>query len=374
VTVYDRYLLRSYAWILVVVFVSTFGLFCVIDLMDNFDDFWTNNEGGSTLQLALKIGTYYGHFAFFFFDGAGRPLAIMAAMTLLILIERGGELKPLLAAGVPTYRLALPLIVAAIGVNALYIANRELVIPRIAHLKYAGRGKERTTEHSVETVYDHESLILIDGTTLNPDSRTVNRPQFVLPSPEVVEELTTIDGSTATFFPATANRPSGWLVRGASPTFEKLSLTARGQGYVRPLTDAPDQLFVQSSVSCGDLYKRSENATMLSTPGLIRRIQNPSFSLILARSLVLHFHERMVAPAINVACILCVIPLIIRRNSTGLVANSALCLAVLTLLLGGQQALSMAGQINLVSPVFAAWGPLVMCGATFAWISDLVQT
>lgn len=372
-TIYDRHLFRSYLWILVVLFISTFGLFCIIDLMDNFDDFWTNNEGRGTASLLYRMAYYYGHFAFFFFDAAGRSLAVLAVITLLILLDRGGELKPLLAAGVPTYRLALPIVFGAVAVNVLHVLNREFVIPPRAHVKYANRGK-LVTLHLVVSVYDHASKILVDGEKLNLEDDQVEKPRFVLPSPSIAHELTTVVADSARFYPERGDRPAGWVLEGVSPQYGQLPLTNDGRQLVRRFTDEPTKLFVQTSVSARDLYKGNDNATMLSTPDLLQRIRNPSYSLVLARTLVLHFHERMVAPALCIAYVLLVIPLIIRRNSRGMVSNAALCLLVMGLLFGVQQGFAALGQLNLVSPALAAWGPLVACGGTFASISDFVQT
>lgn len=372
-TTYDRHLVRSYVWVLVVLFVSTFGLYCIIDLMDNFDDFWTANGDDGTAGLLYRMGYYYGHFAFFYFDAAGRSLSVLAAIVLLILVDRGGELKPLLAAGVPTYRLAMPIVVASIGVNLLHVFNREVIVPPRAHMKYAGRGQTETL-HEVESMYDHSSRILIDGLRISLEANRVDEPRFVLPSPGVAQELTSIEGTTAEFHPARGKRPAGWVVHAVSPTFDQIALTREGLELVRPFRDDPTRLFVRSSVSPRDLYRGTDNAAMLATPDLLERIRNPSYSFVLAKTLVQTFHERMVAPVLSVGYVLLVVPLIIRRNGTGLVANTALCLGVLAMMFGVQQAFAFLGQLNVVSPALAAWGPLVACGGTFAGISELVQT
>ncbi len=368
-TIYDRYLLRSFLWILVICFVSTFGLFVVIDLMDNFDDFVTNTGEGGKAKLAWNIAFYYGHFAFFFFDAAGRALAIVAAMTLLILLERGGELKPLLAAGIPTYRIAVPVLVGAVIVNLLHVVNAEVVIPRIAHHKYDARGKHEGTAHTVEAAYDHSTGLLFDGSEVHIGQHRVDDPKFLLPAPSAVHELVTIRGREAVYF---ANK-GGWVVRDAEPAFARIPLTTAGRELVKPIKDSAD-VFVVGSITPADLYRGTESASMLSTPDLVRRIKSPSHSWILARQLVLSFHQRMVGSLVNVVCILLVIPLMIRRHSRGMVQNSALCIAVMGGLFGVYHGFAYLGYFNLVSPALSAWGPFIACGTTFAWISDLVQT
>lgn len=54
--------------------------------------------------------------------------------------HRNRELTAVLAAGVSLHRVALPLIIAALGLNVLQFANRELMLPRLAPQLLRGHG------------------------------------------------------------------------------------------------------------------------------------------------------------------------------------------------------------------------------------------
>jgi lipopolysaccharide export LptBFGC system permease protein LptF len=56
---------------------------------------------------------------------------VAAAFTLMRL-SRFNELTAVLAAGVPLLRVAMPIILAGVVLNALVIANQELMIPAIS--------------------------------------------------------------------------------------------------------------------------------------------------------------------------------------------------------------------------------------------------
>ena len=56
-TTFDRYLYSRYAYVFVVFFAASMGLFAVVDGFMNLDDFQQNNEG--TLSMLMRMGTHY---------------------------------------------------------------------------------------------------------------------------------------------------------------------------------------------------------------------------------------------------------------------------------------------------------------------------
>ena len=106
---YDRYLLRNFLHTFGVCFIAMYGLFVVIDLFENLDEF-LEISGNNSLALLQLIVTLYAYNAIIFLDLAGASLTVVSVMTVLILLQRSGELHPLLAAGIPMYRILRPMI------------------------------------------------------------------------------------------------------------------------------------------------------------------------------------------------------------------------------------------------------------------------
>lgn len=370
---FDRYLLRNFFHVFGVCFITMFGLVVVIDLLENLDDFIEKNGDGSSLNLLENVVRYYGYQSIFFIDRAGPSLTLIAVIVVLLLFQRSGELHPLLAAGIPMFRVLSPLVFAGALVSGLLVLNQEFVIPKIAFAAHAPRGSFDSTHVSVEPVYDYASRISIDGRRLLPAQRTIEQAEFVLPAPTIASELTILRAEKAIHRSARKGQPAGWILQEVTPSFEELSLTESGARLVRPLAQ-DHAIFVTTAVTCDQLYKRGSSYTLLSSKELLRRIHSPAFGAMSVHRLVAYLHTRSVQPFLNVLAVLLVIPLIVRRESPGLVVDSAICTAVLALNFVIIQSCFYLGQARIVPPDLAAWLPVIFSGSLAAWISGWIRT
>ncbi|MFN6104328.1 MAG: LptF/LptG family permease, partial [Planctomycetaceae bacterium] len=126
-TLIDRYLLGRYAYVFFVGYVALFGLYFVIDVFTNVGDF-LDIPGGLGV-IVTEILKYYSYRCCAFFGSIGGSMLVIAGMTTLALLQKYGELYPVLAAGISTLRLVRPVLIGAVAVNGLIILNQELVIP-----------------------------------------------------------------------------------------------------------------------------------------------------------------------------------------------------------------------------------------------------
>ncbi len=374
---YDRYLMRNFLHTFGVCFIAMFGLVAVIDLFENLDEFLEINGGKGPLSLIQLIVTLNAYRSILFLDRAGPALTVISVMTVLILLQRSGELHPLLAAGIPMYRILRPMVFAAIGVNGLIVFNQEVLVPRVAFREHEIRHQNDLSQSQVESLTDHRTRISIDGEMVKVAERMIEKPVFVLPSPSLVNELTTLEAPSATFYPAKGNRPAGWLLRDVTyPPVAEISrnLTDRGRQLVVVLPGPGDRVFVASAVTCDQLFKRSSSFTSLSTADLLERIKCPAISPVSVYRLVLYVHSRFTQPILNVIAVLLTIPLMVRRESPGLAVDSSLCCFVLAILFAVAQGFQSLGASYVVSPELAAWAPVVIGGTMSAWLSGVIRT
>jgi lipopolysaccharide export system permease protein len=303
----------------------------------------------------------------------GSILSILSVMVVFGLLYKHSEIHPILAAGVPVYRLVCPVMGGMLLVNALIIANQELVMPKIAHRLQASRKEDSADRERVEQVNDYATGIMIGGKWLHIQSRQLEEARFLLPVPQVVGTLTPLKAAQATYFDESDSRPAGWLLVNVLPRFPELKLTPAGQDWVRA-TDDPKNIFVVSDVSFDQLSTRSRSYRYVTTPELMRRIKNPAFSVVSIRGQMLNLHTRLLRPVADLICILLAVPLIVRKESRSLVTNMGIC----ALMLGSMYALSQAsyylGSAHLIETDLAAWLPIVLCGTLSAWLSGLAQT
>lgn len=369
-TTFDRYLLRRYLHAFAILFVSTFGLFVVIDGFTNVDAFQQGKEG--TLDVLKWMGEFYVIQSVDFFDRVAPVLSVVAMMVVFALLQKNSELHPLLAAGIPVYRLVLPILAGTMVVNALAALNREVVFPQIGHRLQAHR-TETQTKRSVEPIYDYHSRVHIDGSKVSLEENRLNDAEFILPVPTLATELTALKAPYAVYMEETADRPRGWILRNVQPGYDRIPLTDAGRRLVRR-TNRPGDLFIVTDVTIDQLCNRSSNYRFLSTKQLVERIRNPATGLTSIRSQTLFLHSRLVQPVLNLLAVFIVVPLVLRRESRSLVGNMALCTLVMGALYGLRFLFSYLGQVNLLPADLAAWCPAIVSGGVGAWLTGVVQS
>ena len=373
---YDRYLLKALTFTFIVCFITTFGLFIVIDLFENIDELVEINGNRGLSSLLGLITTLYGYRSILFLDQAGPVLIILSVMTVLIVLQRSGELHPLLAAGISMYRILRPVIIGSVVFNGILMLNQELLVPRVAFLEHELRHRNNPGKTSVQPMTDHATMITIDGDRIHVPKQTIDKPVIVLPQPTLVHDITVLEAQSAVFLPATHGTPSGWLLQHVSASaFAEIShkLTKSGREMVQ-VRENEKEIFVVSAVTCDQLLNRTSSFTSLSTADLIARIRCPAFGEVSIHRLVRYLHSRMMQPYINIIAVLLIIPLMVRRESRGLVMDSTLSGLVLTGMFGLIQTFQGLGAIELISPEFAACGPVVIGGAFSAWLSAIIRT
>lgn len=370
-TTFDRYLLSRYFHVFAILLVSMYGLYVVIDGFTNIDEF--QEVSSDPWVVAQTMGRHYGYQFSAFFDMLGAILSVVSVIVVFGLLQKHGEIAPILAAGVPTFRLVRPFLFGTIFVNGLIVANQEFIIPEIAHILQAKRAEPDTDGRDVEPIYDYVTHIRIDGRELFMADRKLDGANFVLPVPEVANDLITLNAKVARFHEGTEGRPSGWHLKDVTPRFSELSLTTVGQRIVIP-TDDPEDVFVVTDISFDQLSNRNTNYKYVGTSELIERIRNPAFGTASVRGQIIHLHARLVTPLANVLCVFVAVPLILRKESRSLVGNMAICAAVLGVVYGLTQGFLYLGRVNWLPADLSAWCSPILTGVLGAWLHDLTQT
>ena len=369
-TTFDWYLLRRYLQLFFIFFLSAYGLYVVIDGFSNVDEYQKAGEG--TLSVLARMGRYYFLQISVFFEMVGTIISVISVMTVFALLYKKSEIQPILAAGVPLYRLTRPFVIGTIFLNGLLIANQEFVMPRIA-FAVAARDTEENKGHPVEPVYDYKTHLHVDGYRLFIQEQRMTGAKFVLSVPELADELTTVKAEEATWLPATGTRPAGWLLKNATPDFETLPLNEAGKKLVRAVRDSTD-VFVITDVNMNQLFQRNRSFKTLSTPELISRINNPAYGSLALQNQTQHLHARLTRPFVTLISIFIVVPMIIRKETRNLITNMAWCT---TLLIGAMlltYVFEYLGSKHYFTPDLAAWLPLMICGAVAAWLSGVAQS
>lgn len=370
-TTLDLYLLRRFLHIFVILFLSMYGLYVIIDGFTNIDDFQEGQK--NALATIQSMAAFYFFQTSLFFDLIGSIIAVTAVMVVFALLHKHCEVLPVLAAGIPARRLLWPVTGGVLLVTLGVILNQELVLPRIAQHLEAPRGAKDTGDKEAEPVYDFRTHILISGKEMYLTDRRMTQAKFVLPVRDVAADLTTLKAAEATYFAKSSDRAAGWLLKGISPTLAHIQLTEPGREIVLA-TERADEAYIVTDVGFDQLYSKNSSYKYLSTLDLIQRIRNPTFDVISVKQQVMHLHTRLVRPFVNISCIFAAVPLIIRRESRSLLISFAMCAGVMGALLGLLQLCQYLGQANLIPADLAAWAPVIACSAVAGWVYGYMQT
>lgn len=127
----DRYILRGFFTNFVIALSVMIGLYVVLDLFVNLDEF-TEVKSQTTVETVRKIIDFYGYNLFLYFAQLTGVIILMAACFTLGRFYRTNELTAVMASGSSLYRVAAPMVLAALAMNALWFIDQEVVIPGIA--------------------------------------------------------------------------------------------------------------------------------------------------------------------------------------------------------------------------------------------------
>ena len=360
----DRYLVRQFAKMLVICFLSLAGLYVVIDVFGNLEEFldYAGREG----SLLGVLVAYYGARLLSFFDLTSGLLTLVAAMFTMTLLERRNETTALLAAGVSRVRLVAPLAVAVVAVSMLAVANRELLIPQLRH-RLTRNAQDLAGEASrrVHSTWDNRLGVFIDGESTDAQRRAIRQPQFLLPG-GAHRWGRRLVADTAYYERANRDHPAGYRFENVQQP-DRLgrlpSLVVDRTHVVYSPQDAawlkPNECFVVSEVSFQQLLAGKSWHQFSSTAELIRTLHEDNDDY--RAGVRVEVHARLVQPLLDVALLFLGLPLIASRENRNVFIATGLCIAIVlgfyVLVLGCH---GLGASSLLLSPALAAWLPLIV--------------
>ncbi len=157
----DRYIARTFLSSYLILLLLGVGVYIFSDVVVNLDEY--TGEPGLTLAGALaKMLDYHGHrLPLYFHQLGGVMMAIAGAFTFAMML-RNNELAPLVAAGVPLQRLAVPVLLCSVGIVGIWLVNSEAIMPGYAAQIARRYGDlDETGAAAVRCVRDDYNAILI---------------------------------------------------------------------------------------------------------------------------------------------------------------------------------------------------------------------
>ncbi|HWE39114.1 MAG TPA: LptF/LptG family permease [Isosphaeraceae bacterium] len=393
-----------------VCFVTFIGLYIVIDAFANIDEFAKRAKG---LQLLMVMGRYYLIRSSQIYDRLFGVITMMAAIFTVTWMQRSNELIAMLAAGIGTKRVIRPVIVGAVLVNGLAVANQECILPRFGDELLKNPDDDGSKLLPAYSRYDARD-VLIHGKDGDRNARSITDFFADIP-PALIGTRGDLRAKLGRYIPDDDPRAplkGGWLLWGVDLSqFDGLDLTdvlerlkVAGQPEpvppegVDPAAQAlkpkvpvvelsqaeigrlpgpigsPETVaallqtpvyFFRTNVSFAAITRnRSQWYFFATTPTLIDALGDPT-NKPERLDIAIFLHARLLRPFLSLALLLMSLPLVLGGDGRNMFINLGLSLGNSALFYATCFLAQYLASNFVFSPELAAWAPLVAF-ATYA--------
>jgi lipopolysaccharide export system permease protein len=368
-SILDRLLVFSYLKSYFFCLVSLLGLFIIVDLFTNLEDFASHHKGLEAIVSAIL--QYYGYKTPQIFDRMCEPILLLAAMFTVAWIQRNNELLPQLSAGVPTRRVVRPVLLSACLMIVLGVLNQELLIPRLATRLMANRDDlDQTKEiHLIAGGFEPNGIHLDGQTALRPENLVreldCSIPESVAPGGNPIS----LHAKEARYIPPGPGKHSGgWLLTETVP--------ARLENYrknnVLVMID-PGKYFLHVEDVDFETITRDRKWFQFASTERLRRELNKADSGGLTQ-LAVTFHMRLTRPILALILIFLGLSVILRDQNRNIFISAGMCLALCAFFFAACFFCQYLGNGNVLSPALAAWLPVLFFGPLAFVLFDAIHT
>ena len=368
----DRYILRAFFTNYLIAIAVMIGLYVVLDLFVNLDEF-TEVEAQSTFQMLARIVDFYGHNLFLYFAQLSGVIILVAACFTLGRFHRTNELIAILSSGVSLYRVATPIVVAALGMNLLWAVDQEVIIPGIAQkLARKHADIEGRASFAIWFQPDRDNAQL-SALLFSPRTEEM-RGVVILKRDESNHMREVIRADRARW---DAERNLWHLEKGFRMNFEAHDGLVR-EGNLAPasgdlgrlgVTEYPSDLTPKEL----GLLQATQWTMFVSLPALDKLQQR--FAATGTTEFLKVKHKRMTTPFINMILLCLGIPFFLNRERESVIRVGGHCLLlcnvcyIATFIIQGMDFTSLGA-----GPALAAWIPVLLFGPLAVVMMDGIKT
>ncbi len=357
----DRYIAGKFLGNFCMLLMFLFLFVVSIDLLLQLDEYvnaakqQVGPDGSLSAEIIALVGivvNFHGPRIFQFYAYMVGLLTVGAMGFTLAQMHRHRELVALLSVGMRPHRVAMPIILAAVGLSLLQLLNQEFMLPRLAPMlirKHADIGREGVQAFRVEFTADGSGN-LVYAPSFDPQTNTLLLPTF-LDRDEAGRTVRRVTADDAVW----SERDGAWLLTNGRVIMPR---TDSGAETTDLLLGQPIDLYLTDLTPAVLTIRRfGQFATMLSLSQIREMLQSPG--VVDADALVRFAVARFTTILINIVVLVMVLPYFLLREPANLLRNSLLCAAMaIPASMGGL--LSMAMPLPGISPVMGVFLPVLV--------------
>ena len=383
----DRYVASSFAKNYVLSFGILIGLFIMLDMLFHFDDLmaiqtsagYTGAE--SILPLLKTIVDYYSYQVFLLFVMLSGIVPIIAAAFTLMRMSRQNELSAILSAGVPLLKVARPIVIVAILMNAIVIVDQELLIPQLIPKltrRHTEAGQAAGKSFPIGTMQDGDrSLLLAARYYPHAEKPTMEHVTIIKRNTDFLP-LAQITADRAFWI---ADKKENSSENGGYWKLENARIATGLEPGGKP-TAGDYKEHYRGSITPEEigLYRSNTFVNLLSTERINQLLAPGRANSYGVNQLLRVKHSRITQPVMNIFLLLLAVPCVLTRDPGQLRSAAMKCLGLSMLGLGGIFACAMlAGQPPNPAwadrwPAMMAFIPIIIFGPLAVWMLDRVET
>ncbi|MFO0960248.1 MAG: LptF/LptG family permease [Isosphaeraceae bacterium] len=367
----------------IICLLSFIGLFVVIDSFTNFDEFL--NVTRETSKLFRIIARFYLIRSTAIYDLLCGVISMMAAVFTVTWMQRDNELIAMLAAGVSAQRVIRPVLVSAVLVNAVAIANQEVLIPRFAEELQKSHGDSDDKEIILMPARRDVNEIEVIGQKGDRKNQVIGKFTATLGGEKHFE----INAEKARYIGEHDDRwplKGGWVLRnariegtggGVDPSIvfpiEEALLAKLPPTTPNGAEPAGPAYFLRSNVTFEALTRRREWYRYGSTWDLFAALYDP-INETERGEIELFLHSRIIRPFVGMALMCVSLPLVLGGVGRNTFANLGMSLGTSA----AYYAITFISQYlashNVYSVALGAWIPLILFGTIAVTRWDAIRT
>ncbi len=365
---FDRLLVRNYLKSYLVCLVSLLGLYIVVDLFTNLDEFAHHHRGLGALVQA--VGSYYGYKSSQIFDRLCEPIVLLAAMFTVAWVQRSNELLPFLSAGVSTRRVVRPVLLSACLMLGLGVLNQELVIPHIADRLTASRDDLDGAKelHTLQGSFEPNG-IHIEGQSAVRQGRLVREFDCHVPDSVTLGNPINLHAREARYIkPGEGPHTGGWLLTDTTPAHLE---NWQAKEVLEEINEG--KFFLYTKEVDFDAVTRDRKWYQYASTNRLRLELNKTDSSRLADMAVL-FHMRLTRPILGLILVFLGLSVILRDQNRNVFISAGMCLGLCAFFFAACFACQQLGSNDIISPALAAWLPVLFFGPLGFALFDAIHT
>lgn len=366
--VMDRYVLQVFGGVFSLVLLSGISLYVVSDLTQVIDEIIRFQVPRATVLA------YYSYMSLQIFYDLAPILVLVTTLISFSLLSRTNEITAAKALGISLYRLAVPVVAAAILLSVFAAALEVLVLPatnqeaqRLAD-QIAGKDAPRTYSRPDRWLFGKDGYIY---NFLHYDRSTKSLQRFqAFELGEDRKLRSRLFAAEARFDPSLHNHRGGWLV--ADGWIQRFDLPpgAKGKEFVRFTGSAE----VDCRESPEFFVAETRRPEQMGYNELSRYIQELRASGKAVPDLEVELYKKVAFPVTSLVMALVALPFAFRLGRQGALYGIGVSIGLGFLFFGVMALSSALGQASVLPPIVAVWAPSAVFGTLATYLFLGVRT